>query len=194
MSTSEHELRKSWKTLGEMFIDRGHTDCLEVASISPDDFAAAMAGKYSFHIDIASIKHRIIYELNSRFKTPSVKKLLEEADVDVFIIVAKEKPTSAALKGLEAAGREVQVFNLSELQFNVSKHSLVPPHHPITDESEIEEILKQYQVKSRFHFPLILSTDPMARYLGLKPGQLVKIVRASPSAGTYTLFRCCMKA
>lgn len=194
MTTSEHELRKSWKTLLEMLADRGHNECTEMTAISPDDFASAMAGKYSFHMDLPSIKHRIIYELNSRFKTPSVKKLLEEAEYDVFVIIAKEKPTSAALKGLEAAGKEVQVFNLAELQFNVSKHSLVPPHSPIIDEAEIESVLKQHQVKSRFHFPLILTSDPMARYLGLKHGQLVRIVRTSPSAGKYILFRCCLKA
>ena len=193
MSTSEHELRKSWKTLSEMLKDR-NVDTSELDVISPDDFAAAMAGKYSFNVDLPSIKHRIVYELNSRFKSASVKKAVEDEEFDVIIIIAKEKPSSTALKGLEAAGKEVQVFNLAELQFNVSRHVLVPPHEPIADEVQIESIIKKCQVRSRFQFPLILTTDPMARYLGLKHGQLVRIVRASPSAGKCVLYRCCMKA
>ena len=193
MSTSEHELRKSWKTLSEMLDDR-KLRAVEVDAISPDDFAAAMAGKYSFHVDLPSIKHRVVYELNSRFKAASVKKAVEDAEFDVVIVIAKEKPSSTALKGLEGAGKEVQVFNLAELQFNVSRHVLVPPHEPIVDEARIDSIVKKCQVRSRFQFPLILTTDPMARYLGLKHGQLVRIVRVSPSAGKYVLYRCCMKA
>jgi DNA-directed RNA polymerase I, II, and III subunit RPABC1 len=194
MATSAHELRKSWKTLGEMMSDRGLT-AAELVAISPDDFAGAMTGKYNFHVDLPSVRHRIIYELNSRFKSVSVKKLVDDQDFDVFVIVSKEKPSSTALKGLEAAaGKEVQIFNLAELQFNISQHSLVPRHEPIRDEASIEAITSTFQVRSRFHFPLILTSDPMARYLGLKHGQLVRIHRISPSAGTYVMYRCCMKS
>jgi DNA-directed RNA polymerase I, II, and III subunit RPABC1 len=193
MATSAHELRKSWRTLSEMLRDRGFA-AAELESISPDDFAAAMIGKYSFHIDLPSIKHRVIYELNSRFKSVSVKKLVEDPEQDIVIIIAKEKPSSTALKGLEAAGKEVQLFHLSELQFNVSHHCLVPKHTAVRDDATIEAVMNEFQVKSRFHFPLILSSDPMARYLGLKHGQIVHIERISPSAGTYDMYRCCMKA
>ena len=64
----------------------------------------------------------------------------------------------------------------------------------IFDEVAIGEITKAYNVKSRFHFSIILSTDPMARYLALKHGQLVRISRFSQSSGTYVLYRCCQKA
>jgi DNA-directed RNA polymerase subunit H (RpoH/RPB5) len=193
MSVNELELRKSWGTVLEMLADRG-LDPVELRAMSAEDFATAVSGKYVFHIDAPSIGHRIIYELSSRFKSGNIKKLLEKDDVSVFIIIVREQPTSTALKGLEAAGRDIQFFNIAELQFNVSKHMLVPPHVAIRDEKTIEELVAHYQVKSRFHFPLILSTDPMARYLALKHGQAVQITRASPSAGMYTLYRCCMKA
>lgn len=192
-STNEMELRRSWQTLLQMLEDRG-VQAPELAAISPADLAAAMAGKYVFHVDAPSAKHRIIYELSNRFKTGNIKKLLDAADVEVFIIVVREHPTSTALKGLEASARDLQFFNVAELQYNVSKHVLVPPHEAIRDEAEIDRIVAEHLAKSRFHFPLIFSTDPMARYLGLKHGQIVRIIRVSPSAGRYVLYRCCMKA
>lgn len=106
-----------------------------------------------------------------------------------FIVVARERPAQG--KGADDAARDVQLFPIKELLYNVSKHEMVPKHEPIRDEKTIQEILKRYRLKSKFQLPLILSSDPMARYLALKPGQLVRIVRPSPSAGTYTLYRCC---
>jgi DNA-directed RNA polymerases I, II, and III subunit RPABC1 len=191
---SELELRRSWETLREMLRDRGYEGVPEAESVSAEDFAAAMAGKYVFHIDLPSIRHRVVYELSSRFKSGNIKKLVDSPDLDVVIVVVREQPTSASLKGMDALGKDIQFFNMAELQFNVSKHSLVPPHAPVRAEQEIEAVVADHQVKSRYHFPIILSSDPMARYLGLKPGQLVRVTRASPSAGRHFLYRCCMKA
>lgn len=87
-----------------------------------------------------------------------------------------------------------QVFDMNELQFNAARHSLVPKHEPIRGEAEIDAIIKACFVKTKFQLPLILSTDTMARYLALKPGELVRITRLSPSAGISTSYRCCIKA
>lgn len=111
--------------------------------------------------------------------------------VIILVVADPDGPNSQARKGLPD---NVQVFTLKELAFNVSRHHLVPRHEAIRDEATKAAILKRYMLTSRNKLPLILSSDPQARYLALQPGDIVKITRPSPSAGTAVFYRACVKA
>jgi DNA-directed RNA polymerase subunit H (RpoH/RPB5) len=189
------EIQKSFVTISQMLVDRG-VDTESLASMSADDVVSISASRNVFHVDLPSCNYRIVWSMNPKFKLADVRKLLEEdlGERAVFVVVARDKPTHAALKGIDDLNKDVQFFDIRELQYNVSRHELVPKHEPMRDEDEINDIVRRYRLKSRLQLPLILSTDPMARYLALKPGQVVRITRASPSAGSYILYRCCMKA
>ena len=67
---------------------------------------------------------------------------------------------------------KIEFFHENELKFNKTKHCLVPKHIPL-NKKDTEEFKKQYGVK----FPVILTTDPIARYFGLGKGDIVKIIR-----------------
>ncbi|MEM5879132.1 MAG: DNA-directed RNA polymerase subunit H [Candidatus Aenigmatarchaeota archaeon] len=76
-------------------------------------------------------------------------------------------------------------------KINVEKHQLVPKHI-ILSEEERSEILKKYKISLR-QLPRILITDPAIADKNPKVGDVVKIVRKSPTAGEAIYYRVVVK-
>jgi len=74
-----------------------------------------------------------------------------------------------------------------ELYVKIAEHRLVPNHEILTPE-EANEVLKKYNAKPE-QFPYILSTDPVIKEIGAKPGDLIKIIRESETAEETIYFR-----
>lgn len=71
--------------------------------------------------------------------------------------------------------------------FRPSQHVLVPKHEILPSE-EAKKVLEKYNVKPE-QLPYMLASDPMARELGAKPGDIIKITRPSPTSGTTVYYR-----
>lgn len=89
------------------------------------------------------------------------------------VCICQSSPTHQASAGLTFKGVNTQVFELSELQQNITRHVGVPDHI-VLSESEIDEITKQLSVKMS-ELGKIRQIDPVARFLGLVPGMFVKM-------------------
>lgn len=74
-----------------------------------------------------------------------------------------------------------------EIEIDVSKHVLVPKHTKLSDKDK-DELFAKYNA-NEFNLPKILKTDSALKGLDIKPGDVIKIERDSPTAGTAIYFR-----
>lgn len=93
---------------------------------------------------------------------------------------------------IDSRGLESEIFHISELQYNVTKHILVPLHQIVIGKEEREEVKKDYNIKDFKMFPLILNTDPVVRFIGGRANDLIRIVRNPEHVGEHTLYRYCV--
>lgn len=71
--------------------------------------------------------------------------------------------------------------------FKVSTHFLIPKHELLTKE-EAAQVLGRFNATPS-QLPYIQSTDSLAKEIGAKPGDFVRITRRSETAGTSTYYR-----
>jgi DNA-directed RNA polymerase subunit H (RpoH/RPB5) len=183
---------KSFQTVVEMLSDRA----LDIGELTPHSAHELLEvfvtnNKQLFEVVINDIK--IVYCLSSKIKWSEFKKHFEdEKPYSLYILIVKDKLTQNNAKMLSSLKMNLQQFDIKSLQFNISKHELVPKHELVRDENEVKDIVSRYSLKSKFQLPIILKTDAMAKYLGLKNGDVVKITRVSQTSGEYIVYRCCV--
>ena len=69
----------------------------------------------------------------------------------------------------------------------VTEHVLVPKHEILTEDQK-KELLTQFNA-TEDQFPYLFLSDPVAREIGAKPGDMVRIIRTSDTAGETTYYR-----
>ncbi len=67
------------------------------------------------------------------------------------------------------------------------EHELVPEHIRLS-QAEAEEILARYKIYP-YQLPHIKASDPAIRELKVSPGDIVKIIRKSQTAGEAVAYR-----
>ncbi|XP_046852089.1 DNA-directed RNA polymerases I, II, and III subunit RPABC1 [Xenia sp. Carnegie-2017] len=115
-------------------------------------------------------------------------RMQEESITRAIIVVQMGMTPSAKQALVDMAPKYIlENFMEAELLINITEHELVPEHVLMTPE-EKKELLTRYKLKEH-QLPRIQAGDPVARYFGLKRGQVVKIIRPSETAGRYITYR-----
>ena len=181
------KLFRVWKTLNQMMTDRGYIVEEDFSKITYQEWLqknnnkATLNGIYYKKSEINPEEvFRLYFEYIGESKL-SAKEIsiffskMKDAKADSGIIVISGQLTSQAKQKMIDINYELQVecFNISELMVNITEHSYVPKHILLTKE-EKKMLLKRYKIKEH-QLPKILTTDPVAKYLGLKKGDVVKI-------------------
>lgn len=81
-------------------------------------------------------------------------------------------------------------FHVKQLVVHPGRHVLVPPHKKMSPE-EVDAAIERLHITHKSQLPLIKHHDIQARVLGLVPGDIVKILRPSPTSGVAEVLRIC---
>lgn len=199
--TTNTNIERAIMHVAEMLKTRGDdvSGFLEEAKEHP------LASYYSRIITLTSSHTKVFFALNKELAKDHIKEWKDSTGQDIidtydrksFMIILTEKPSSTSLttlelkdKALASLGGIMQMYLLKELQYNPSKHSLVPLHEKMTEE-DVATLLSSYLLKNKFQLPAILKNDVMARYLGLKHGDVVRITHYNECSGQYYYYRVC---
>lgn len=136
---------------------------------------------------------RTIYDQD---KVP-LEKQVDFTKTEVIVVLDEpivEAFHNAAAKQWKQKYR-IRFFEASNIVHDPSSFAIVPKHEKLSPE-ETKIMLNEFYLKNskadKNLLPIIrFHEDPQARWLGLVPGDIVKITRPSPMSGEYVIYRVC---
>lgn len=118
----------------------------------------------------------IIFIEEPKLNINTVKDLvaiLQENELDHAIVVYNDSITSSARKTIESIEDvTIETFLRTELQYNITQHRLQPLFNKCTGD-EAKEIKDKWGTK----IPVMLKTDPIARFYNYSRGDIIRVTR-----------------
>ena len=130
------------------------------------------------------------YKITSINKNSAIGEFITKYNSKYKFIVV-ENINQKSEKVIYSYNTKSEIFKIQELMINIVDHVLVPKHIVLT-EKEGNDILEAYCAKKK-DMPLLLSTDPVARYYNMKGGEICKIIRASVMTCETPFYRIVVK-
>ena len=114
---------------------------------------------------------------------------------DHLIIITANDPNDTLIRTLNDIWQNnkyyIAILSLKRLQFNILEHTLVPQHSVLSEELA-NEVKQMYNIIDDSQLPEISRFDPVALAIGLRPGQICRIVRNSKTAIKSDYYRICI--
>jgi DNA-directed RNA polymerases I, II, and III subunit RPABC1 len=203
LSPAAARLFRVYRTIANLLDKRGYMVPKALREITPADFKERF-GEFPARDSLTILVEKADDETNQLFvffpedEKVGVKPIKIYTDrmraegVSNAIMVLRVDITPFAKQAVQEMNDSFRIehFKESELLVDITKHQLVPEHQVLTA-AEKAELLKRYRLRDT-QLPRIQTNDPVARYYGLKRGQVVKIIRPSETAGRYVTYRVCM--
>lgn len=195
-----NKLYRIWRTLMQMLQDREYHVPDALLSLTLNGFKQKLGESKTRDIltiqlakaDDQNSRIFISFPDDNRIAVPiiaAVAQRMHKEGIQRAIIIGKGIITPSAKTAIVELQNHfvIEYFEEKELLVNITEHELVPKHI-VMNPDEKQGLLKRYRVKES-QLPKIQTTDPVARYLGLQRGQVVKIIRSSETAGKYITYR-----
>jgi len=153
-------IEKAYKTCNEMFQQRGYTNI-----VREDEEINA--------IDNLGNKVKCKY-IDDKISTQNIRDiimLLDTENITHIVIIYNDEITTPAKKIIQDhKENKIEVFNVNELQINITKHRLKPKFELIKkDESFI--IKRKMGVK----FPIMFEHGPISRFFNYKKEDMIRV-------------------
>ena len=113
-----------------------------------------------------------------------------------LIVVAMAPPSENLGKTIRSLLQEpelkLEFFHLNELQFDITTHRMVSPHRILKDDEKTEFLRTKKIRKPEEELPGIDALDIMARWIGARPGDIVRVDRHSDVGGSIPYWLYCL--
>lgn len=178
-------LQTSRRIVHEMVIDRGYAAPVYIPESLQTLYELKVSGRlgYSFRnasglpgYPIPQKELIVIFEINTKIGKDEIKKIITDytnRDVIIILIYRLEPTPDAKKTTREQYTCRFQLFNILDIQANVSKHAFTPKIRILTTEER-----REFHTVNKITFqqlPKILISDPLAKYYDLSVGQIVEV-------------------
>ncbi|KAJ9543925.1 hypothetical protein OSB04_023632 [Centaurea solstitialis] len=199
-STESHRYYLSRRTLLEMLRDRGY-------DISNSDIELTLQQFRDLHgqaIDVDRLRISASHVSDPHDKvlavfcgTGAVKvnvirwiatQIMNKETLSRLIIVVQSHITNQAMKAVDLFSFPVEIFQITDLLVNITKHVLKPKHRVITP-VEKEKLLRKFNLNEK-QLPRMSQKDAIAQYYGLEKGQVIEVTYNGEITGLHVTYRC----
>lgn len=113
----------------------------------------------------------LLYVVPTKLNTELVTHLYNISDTSKHIIIVYDSDVTSTVKTIiDNVDKVIELFCIDELKYNVLEHVLVPKHIKIG-----------FQPQNSKKYPILKKSDPVARFMGYKTGDIIKIIRRDES-------------
>jgi DNA-directed RNA polymerase subunit H (RpoH/RPB5) len=131
------------------------------------------------------------YKISSINKTSPIGEFITKYN-NIYKFIVVDDINSKSIKIISGYSTPCEIFKISELMLCIVEHKFVPNHKVLTKE-EAKMVLNEYCAKKR-DMPLILTTDPVARFYNMKPDEICRIIRPSVLTVEVPFYRIVIKS
>jgi len=114
-----------------------------------------------------------------------LQKVMKDAKLERGVMITSGRYTHAVKQS--AKKKNIELLPRTFPAFDIFEHKLVPKHEILT-EKEKEQLLTQYKVQP-YQLPQIKASDPAVKAIDAKPGDILRVIRKSATAGTHYAYR-----
>lgn len=142
----------------------------------------------------------IVFSYKGRTLEPDLVKILNFANENNYtsgiILVISNKPSDSVLNAVRSYVSKkdnplLLLFEVRHLMIDISQHRKVPKHE-IINEDEINKMTKEFHIHDINTLPKIDSQDPMARWIGARPGDVIRVTGLCETSGENRRYRLCV--